>query len=208
MTGAADDHNTFSATGIEDGQWHYVVITRNQATGEKEIYIDGIRDATGTGGTSSLSAYVYMAIGANTGDGGGNKFSGTMDELWVQTQVMSSNWIWACWKQMSDGLIDLYTRDADGDGMSDVDEGIAGTDHTDADSHLVLFFSSANGEAISWRGVEGRYYTVQTTTNLQDSWTNVPDAAYSNLLGAGSILTYTNPVRSTSPRFFRIRVRN
>jgi len=207
-TGAADDHNTFSATGIEDGHWHYVVITRNQATGQKEIYIDGIRDATGTGGTSSLSAYVYMAIGANTGDGGGNKFSGTMDELWVQSQVMSSNWIWACWMQMSDGLIDLYTRDADGDGVSDVDEGIAGTDHTDADSHLALFFSSANGESISWRGVEGRYYTVQTTTNLQDSWTNVPDAAYSNLLGAGSILTYTNTVRSTSPRFFRIRVRN
>ena len=36
-----NDDTLNSATDINDGNYHHVVVTRNQATGEKQIYIDG-----------------------------------------------------------------------------------------------------------------------------------------------------------------------
>ena len=41
-SGGTNEDTVNSATDINDGNYHHVVVTRDQATGEKQIYIDGV----------------------------------------------------------------------------------------------------------------------------------------------------------------------
>jgi len=97
-TGPNDDTlNTF--VDINDGNYHHVVITRSQATGQKQIYIDGVLNNSDTDTTSLLNAPQLVAIGcqidasqSNPADANtGNYFQGLLDDIQLYSVVLTSN---------------------------------------------------------------------------------------------------------------------
>lgn len=103
------------------------------------------------------------------------------------------------------------SEDWDRDGMSDFGEYIAGTDPTNNNSIFKItdILQITTNLVFTWSTITGRYYTVQTTTNIMNSlsWTPVPDPAYTNILGMESSLSYTNTDPVDVQRFFRVKVR-
>jgi len=97
--------------------------------------------------------------------------------------------------------------DEDLDGMSDRDEVIAGTSPLDGGDYPVVgnALTAAGKMVVIWDSILDRYYTVSTTTNLNSTWTNVPESAYIDLHGTGSAMSYTN-TQGDAHRFFRIEI--
>ena len=101
-TGAAggSDDTVNSTTGaINDGNYHHVVVTRNQATGAKQIYIDGTLSSSDTAGTGLLNAPQLITIGALADAGnpdpaspqysGNNGFVGLLDDIQIYSRVIT-----------------------------------------------------------------------------------------------------------------------
>ncbi len=90
-----------SATDINDGNYHHVVVTRNEATGEKQIYIDGALSVSDITNTGSLNAPKLISIGALADAGnpdptspdntGYNGFIGSVDDIQMYSRVLSSS---------------------------------------------------------------------------------------------------------------------
>jgi subtilase family serine protease len=87
-----------STASVNDGNYHHVVVTRNQSTGQKIIYIDGVLDSFSSGTTNPLNAPQKLTIGAlaNAGnpdpnDGSYyNGFDGEVDDLQIYSGVLSA----------------------------------------------------------------------------------------------------------------------
>ncbi len=88
------------ATNVADGNWHHIALTRESATGQMRIFIDGNLDSTGNGPTGDISyrngrstsypnSDPYLVIGAEKHDAGSSypSFSGFLDELHISTAV-------------------------------------------------------------------------------------------------------------------------
>ena len=79
---------TINATkNVSDNQWHHLCGTRIKSNGTQVIYIDGIKNVSGPGGTTSLTGNAQAMIGFGTD--GASYFNGTMDELiiWNRTLI-------------------------------------------------------------------------------------------------------------------------
>jgi parallel beta-helix repeat protein len=105
------------------------------------------------------------------------------------------------------------TGDFDHDGANDEAEWVAGTCPTNMADVLAIRNLELTPEVqdtigFTWNTVSGRVYTVMTTTDLLDPWTNVPDTVYIEAVGSGQPLTYTNAYPGEPLRFFRTRVEN
>jgi len=95
--------------------------------------------------------------------------------------------------------------DPDHDGMSNMQEYLAGTDPTDPQSRfqIVRVVPNSSGSLIQWSSAQGKFYTVQRSTDLLtgfvDSQTHIP---------ATAPLNSAQDTSSTSggPYFYRIRV--
>jgi hypothetical protein len=106
-------------------------------------------------------------------------------------------------------------RDTDGDGAVDRTEYFAGTQPTDASDvfRLALAQDGANLQ-VSFRalratgtGFEGRsrYYALESSADpVRGPW--VPVVNHSRLPGSDQLLTYSAPIGTNPPAFFRARV--
>ncbi len=99
--------------------------------------------------------------------------------------------------------------DADEDGVSNLEEFIAGTDPTNSISMLRLLGGRPAGEAntngltLRWLTAPGKKYVLETTSSLTSrEWTVIS----SEILGDGTIRQLTPPDIGGSPAFYRIRV--
>lgn len=79
----------YSHASINGGQYVHVVVTRDQQTGEKRIYINGALDANVFSDTDLLEA--PDSGGPVIGYNNGNVFVGQMDEIQFYSGVLSSN---------------------------------------------------------------------------------------------------------------------
>jgi fibronectin type 3 domain-containing protein len=83
------DTTILSTTPINDGVWHQCVATRQQSSGALAVYVDGNLQATGAGGTNSLTAPAYLRFGSlQTGTG---FFSGSLDDIKIYNRALGSN---------------------------------------------------------------------------------------------------------------------
>ena len=86
--------------------------------------------------------------------------------------------------------------DSDGDGASNLQEFLAGTNPTDPDSVLnVRIVSTSQGHSVKWNAIPGCLYRVQTSLDLR-SWQDVgtpwfaADTAGSILVNDGNAAYY------------------
>ena len=84
-------------TTLKDGQWHHLVGIANK--GALQLYVDGAYYAGGTraGNPSSLGTPVFIGRHATTYS------QGTYDEIRISSVPRASNWIWACWANLTPG---------------------------------------------------------------------------------------------------------
>ena len=95
-----DDTINSSAT-VNDGFWHHVVVCRNQATGEKDIYIDGVLDTSDFDTTALLDDPQLLTIGAiadasnpdpsSPSYTGYNGYQGLLDDIQIYSRVLSAS---------------------------------------------------------------------------------------------------------------------
>ena len=98
-TGGDSDDTVNSVNSVNDGNYHHVVVTRNQLTGQKIIYIDGLLDTFSSGTLNRLSDPQKLTLGALADAGnpdpstGGyyNGYDGELDDLQIYNGVLSSN---------------------------------------------------------------------------------------------------------------------
>jgi hypothetical protein len=91
LTGGGTQDTLHSATSINTGTYVHLVVTRNQTTGQKNIYINGTLDASDTGATglltSASAANLYLGMNSTYSAG----LLGDVDEVQIYSGVLSSN---------------------------------------------------------------------------------------------------------------------
>jgi len=84
------DTTICTSAGYTDNTWHYVVFTRS-STGALTLYLDGASRATGTGGTTALTAPTTIHFGSlQTGI---NFYTGSLDEIALYNTVLPATTI-------------------------------------------------------------------------------------------------------------------
>ncbi|MBN1671554.1 MAG: peptidoglycan DD-metalloendopeptidase family protein [Kiritimatiellae bacterium] len=140
----------------------------------------------------------------------------------ADNDAMPDAWEVAHLSDLSDPADRSDSADPDGDGLSNLEEYIAGTDPmaTPAEAppgeggFTVDAALEAGGIRVSFptvaaggTGYEGctRYYALQERVGAEgDTWLTVP--GYAEIAGAGQTVSYTPPVGEHAPVFFRARV--
>jgi hypothetical protein len=126
------------------------------------------------------------------------------------------SWMWVHFGHATGQASDLSRAqdDADGDGQSNYQEYIAGTDPRDPNDYFHVLtlgdgrvpgvaFNALSATGYGYSGLS-RFYELDSATNLlSPAWAGV--AGLTNLLGAGQVVSMTNAV-PTPQQFFRGRV--
>ena len=71
-----------TAQAVNDGQWHFVVFTRDAASGRAEAYVDGRLTDAGTGPAGAVST-TFASLGRIENASGGGFFRGRLDQVYV-----------------------------------------------------------------------------------------------------------------------------
>ena len=83
-----DDQATLhSVTSINSGAFTHIVVTRDQPSGVKRIYINGVLDSTSTGDTNFLSASTDLLLGESYYSGG---VAGIIDDVQFYSGLLSA----------------------------------------------------------------------------------------------------------------------
>lgn len=98
----------------------------------------------------------------------------------------------------------IPTLDGDGDGYSNIQEYIIGTNPKQNSSTLkVAVQPNSNSDTISWNSATGRLYNVYSSTDLASTgWTLVAE----DLAGTGETLSYEATREQTAALFYKIEV--
>jgi hypothetical protein len=99
------------------------------------------------------------------------------------------------------------TDDDDGDGMTEAEENVAGTDAQDSNSVLRVVAAANGTEADTYGvqifGVMDRYYTLESSTNLE-TWLIEDSGGGAHLAGLDTPLFLVDSNRLTDLKFYRI----
>lgn len=88
---AGDTAGAKSAAQVNDGQWHHVALTRDQATGRVEVYVDGTPSGSATS-VIGVKTSPFRSIG-RTDDTGGTPtgFVGAVGDFLVFNRVLTAD---------------------------------------------------------------------------------------------------------------------
>lgn len=85
-TGGSTQDTLHSLADINTGSYVHLVVTRDQTTGEKRIYVNGVLDNSDYGSTDPLDTPTELDIGYNNGSG----LDGTLDDIQIYQGVLSA----------------------------------------------------------------------------------------------------------------------
>ncbi len=91
ISAGTGDPETFigSGPGHNDGEWHHVAFTRDMASGEIALFIDGVEVDRARGSTRPLDRPARLAIGAM--QPGHGAFAGDLDEIRFYDRVLTTD---------------------------------------------------------------------------------------------------------------------
>lgn len=106
-TYAGANPNFASSQTVNDGQWHYAILTGSGSS--QSLYLDGVVVGTFSGTIDMASmAYNYIGMGHWSGwpltSGVWNSFNGQIDEVQISTLVRSADWIKANYASGNDSM--------------------------------------------------------------------------------------------------------
>jgi len=81
------DFTLLSSSTVNDGAWHHVVATRNNANGLMRIYLNGVLNASGIGPAGARTAPANLRLGSIRGTTG--FFNGSLDEVRLYNTILS-----------------------------------------------------------------------------------------------------------------------
>jgi fibronectin type 3 domain-containing protein len=81
------DTTIASSVNINDGAWHHLAATRDNATGEVALYVDGVLRGGGTGATGARTLPPGLRIGSL--QTGGGFLNGALDDVRLYSRVLS-----------------------------------------------------------------------------------------------------------------------
>jgi hypothetical protein len=114
---------------------------------------------------------------------------------------------WELWHGLNPNDPSDAALDSDGDGVSNLDEYLAGTDPQDAADYFhIASITAGTNCVLSFQSALNRLYTLESRTNLvAGSWTSVPGQV--DLAGNAGLLelSQTNLPPDTA-RFYRVKV--
>lgn len=92
--GGTNDTNVISAAGLNNGNWHHVVMTRTAATRVIQLYIDGALSGSAVASsTALLNTSAIISIGRSQVPD--DYFAGTMDEIALYSIVLTPSQVLA-----------------------------------------------------------------------------------------------------------------
>jgi hypothetical protein len=74
-----------STTSVNDGNYHFLAVTRQQSNGLMSVYVDGNLEATGTGITNPVITQGWISVA-----GGYNFYSGLLDDVRIYSTNLSA----------------------------------------------------------------------------------------------------------------------
>jgi hypothetical protein len=87
---AGDGPAAKSVNPINDGQWHFIALTRDAVSGQVRVYVDGVLNATATSETG-LKTTPFSSIGRIVDTAGwAQYFAGSLDDLRFYNRVLSA----------------------------------------------------------------------------------------------------------------------
>jgi hypothetical protein len=80
-----DPTTVHSTTSVNDGNYHFIAVTRNQTTGLMSMYVDGVLEATANGTTAPLIPATYFDLA-----GGNAHYTGLVDDLRIYSTNLTA----------------------------------------------------------------------------------------------------------------------
>ncbi|MGE4286602.1 MAG: LamG-like jellyroll fold domain-containing protein [Phycisphaerae bacterium] len=115
-----------STSDVNDDQWHHCVATRDSATGQIKIYVDGHLETTGSGNPGSKNVNDVIAIGTVLTYPVERVFTGAIDEVKLYNYILSDLEIAAIYNGVTGEVVCVEdnrpsgTYDINGDCIVDV----------------------------------------------------------------------------------------
>jgi hypothetical protein len=202
--------NDLNLPGFTDtSTWHYWTGVYDATASDQRLYRDGVLAGSRIAAAYQGDPGTLLRIGERFGN---QQFIGEIDEVRLLGSAMSSNRVAATYLNIASNSTFVCfggpgPGDTDGDGMSDADEAIAGTDPLDPDSVLaVVIFRGGNEttRTLSFPSVIGRTYDIHWRSELL-SGTWIPLAL--SVAGTGSDVSIDH-ISSEQTVYYRIEVNN
>jgi hypothetical protein len=92
---AGDGETAVSATSVNDGAWHHVVLTRKHTSGKVEIYVDGKQEVWVSSEAQEKPA-PFAVLGRR--EGGGAPFQGALDEVRLYKRILTPDEVGALFR--------------------------------------------------------------------------------------------------------------
>ena len=190
---------------------HHVVVIFGNSTDDKTltVYLDGVEVASiGNATGFDDDATTPLIVGALSGMFG---FQGVIDDIQIYNTLLTQEDVTFLNENPGDELMGEVVvdpnADSDGDGQSDADEALAGTDPNDATS--VFKVASVErvdaGVVVQFSSVSANNYAIEySETLLPDSWVEVATVA-----GTDALTSYTDTDAartSGATGYYRVRI--